>query len=239
MDGLVGLMGDVAEERMIELVVLDLVGTLVADDGQVEQAFESALSAHGLAMDGERLTDVRGLRKRDAIRRLTESSGERAPALAEQVYEGFKARLSLAYRERPPRMLPGAAEFLEWAAERGVKVAVNTGLDRDLAGLLLAGFRRAIDAVVTGDDVAESRPAPDLIFRAMETTRVFSVNSVAVVGDTAADLRAGGNAGVRLNIGALSGAHTRAQLECEPHTHLIEHLGELPALLAGVADMQR
>jgi len=69
-----------------------------------------------------------------------------------------------------------------------------------------------------------------MIFRAMEATGTIGVHQVATVGDTRLDLDAGHNAGVRWNIGVLSGAHDRQRLEQAPHTHLmpsIAGLGEL------------
>lgn len=91
-------------------------------------------------------------------------------------------------------------------------------------------WRGTVDAVVCGDEVPRGRPAPYLIFRAMEATGVDSVHHVATVGDTALDLRAGHHAGVRLDVGVLSGAHTRPQLEREPHTHLLPSVAALPGL---------
>jgi mannose-6-phosphate isomerase-like protein (cupin superfamily) len=44
------------------------------------------------------------------------------------------------------------------------------------------------------------------------------------------DLQAGYNAGVRWNIGVLSGAHSREQLERERHTHLLASVAELPSI---------
>ena len=55
-------------------------------------------------------------------------------------------------------------------------------------------------------------------------------HQVTNVGDTVLDLQAGQNAGVRFNLGVLSGAHTREQLEREPHTYLLSSVAELPAL---------
>ena len=58
-----------------------------------------------------------------------------------------------------------------------------------------------IDAVVCGDEVAAGRPAPYLVFRAMERTGTESVDEVLVGGDTVVDLRAGTNAGARVVLG--------------------------------------
>jgi phosphoglycolate phosphatase-like HAD superfamily hydrolase len=66
----------------------------------------------------------------------------------------------------------------------------------------------------------------------MEAVGAQSVHRVAVVGDTTLDLQAGHNAGVRYNVGVLSGAHDRAALAAEPHTHLLASVAELSRVLA-------
>ena len=131
--------------------------------------------------------------------------------------------------------IPGAAEVFGLLRERGVRIALNTGLDRETTGLLLVALgwsNGIVDAVVCGDDVTQGRPAPYLIFRAMEATGATDVHAVANVGDTTLDLQAGYNAGVRWNVGVLSGAHDRQSLEGAPHTHLVPSVAELPGLWA-------
>ena len=85
--------------------------------------------------------------------------------------------------------------------------------------------------MVCGDEVREGRPAPYMLFHCMEASGVVNVRRVANVGDTVLDLQTGHNAGVALNIGVLSGAHKRDQLQQHPHTHLIDSVAELPELL--------
>jgi phosphonatase-like hydrolase len=114
--------------------------------------------------------------------------------------------------------------------KRGIRLALNTGFDRETTGLLLEALGWAdgiVDAVVCGDDVTQGRPAPYLIFHAMEAAGVSDVRRVANVGDTILDLQAGYNAGVRWNVGVLSGAHHRQKLESAPHTHVIPSVAEL------------
>ena len=65
----------------------------------------------------------------------------------------------------------------------------------------------------------------------MEAVGAEGVGRVAAVGDTALDLRAAHNAGVRYNVGVLTGAHGREVLAAEPHTHLIGSVADLPGLL--------
>ncbi len=66
--------------------------------------------------------------------------------------------------------------------------------------------------------MANGRPAPDLILLAMKMTSVLDPDRVANVGDTTLDLESAARAGVRWNIGVLSGAHRREALRTgAPH----------------------
>ena len=126
----------------------------------------------------------------------------------------------------------GAAESFAWLRGRGIKLALNTGFDRDITTLLIdaLGWRDMAEAVICNDDVSQGRPAPYMIFRAMELTGTMDVRHVLNVGDTVSDLQAAHNAGVGLSVGVLSGAHTREQLAQEPHDCLIDSVAALPGL---------
>jgi phosphonatase-like hydrolase len=217
----------------VELVVMDMAGTTVHDTGEVPAAFRSALAAHGIALSDEEIAQVRGASKREVIRQLVARHLPDAPAsLPATVYDAFRAALAERYRAGV-RAVDGAEEVFGWLRARGIRIALNTGFDRDTTRLLLdaLGWREGrVDAVVCGDDVRQGRPAPYLIFRAMEAVGATDVRRVMIVGDTELDLRAGWNAGAGWNVGVLSGAHPRERLEAAPHTHLIECVAALPGL---------
>ena len=85
--------------------------------------------------------------------------------------------------------------------------------------------------MVCGGDVQHGRPAPDLIFRAMHVADIADAQQVMNVGDTALDLQAGHYAGVRWNVGVLSGAHSREQLAQAPHTHVLGSVADLGSIV--------
>lgn len=221
----------------IELVIFDLAGTTIEDNGQVPEAFTTVLRSYGIEVAGEALRVVRGASKREVIRRFVERQfpGEdsQAATRTEQIFAEFREHLAMKYTDGGVSAIPGAMDTFARLHNLGIKVALNTGFDRAITGLVLraVGWEKdTVDAVVCGDDVPQGRPAPYLIFRAMEATSVISVHRVANVGDTALDLQAGWNAAVRWNIGVLSGAHTKEQLERVQHTHLLPNVAALPSL---------
>jgi phosphonatase-like hydrolase len=220
---------DFADE--LKLVVFDMAGTTVLDSGEVPAAFTAALAEQGIEVTSEQLSAVRGASKKQAVLNLI-PQGPQRQARADAAYAAFKKELARRYAQSV-RAVAGAVETFAWLRERSVRVALNTGFDREITELLLGALgwtRGVVDAVVCGDEVRRGRPAPQLIFRCMEATEVDCVETIAVIGDTTLDLQAGNNARARWNIGVLSGAHSRQQLEQAPHTHLLGSVAELPAV---------
>jgi len=224
----------------IDLVCFDMAGTTVVDDGQVPQAFAAALAEHGIAVGDSDIRNVRGASKRQAILDLLPAGPGREEKAA-RALAAFRQHLAQLYHGTV-REVPGASGTFRWLRSRGVRVALNTGFDRETAQMLLEalGWHEGIaDAVVCGDDVERGRPAPDMILRCMKLTGVSDAGSVANVGDTVLDLQAGHNAGVRWNIGVLSGAHQRALMAAQPHTHLLASVADLPEPFGGKATKSR
>jgi phosphonatase-like hydrolase len=214
-----------------KLVVFDLAGTTVEDRGEVPAAFTAALAEEGIVVTPEQVIAVRGASKRQAVLNLMPEGPDRA-ARVERVYASFQQHLAGRYAQGV-KAIAGAEETFAWLRGRGIKIALNTGFDREITDLLLAALgwtKGQVDAVVCGDEVRQGRPAPQLIFRCLEATGTLSVQEVAVVGDTTLDLQSGHNAGTRWNVGVLSGAHTREQLAQQPHTHLLASVADLPAI---------
>ncbi len=217
----------------IGLVICDMAGTTVRDAGQVPKAFTSALAAHGIAVTPQAINSLRGASKRLAILNLIPEGRDRQ-ARSGQVYATFVQHLAEVF-EGTVEPVPGARVAIDTLRGSGVRVALNTGFDRETTDLLLDALHwreGVVDAVVCGDEVPLGRPAPYMIFRCMEASGVVDVRRVANAGDTVLDLQAGHNAGVALNIGVLSGAHGRDQMQSLPHTHLLNSVADLPQLLA-------
>lgn len=195
------------------------------------------MQAHGINVTHDALQNVRGASKREIIRRFVEKqfpeNAARHLARTEEIFSAFRQRLSEIYSNHGIKEIAGTTETFAWLRRRHSKIALNTGFDRELTALILQNVAWDTDfvqAVICGDDVAQGRPAPYLIFHAMEAAGVIDVARVANVGDTVLDLQAGHNAGVHWNLGVLSGAHRQEQLEKFPHTHLLPSVAALPAL---------
>jgi phosphonatase-like hydrolase len=222
----------------VDLVVFDMAGTTIQDDGQVVDAFTSALTRNGIPVTERDLRPWRGASKRRVLRVFVEGQfGPDDPqntARVERVYAEFREQLERRFTVQAARPIPGAPDTFVWLRDRGIKVALTTGFYRKVADIILdtLGWRpELIAASVSSDEVPAGRPAPYMIFRAMETTGVSDVRRVMKVGDTAFDLMAGRNAGLLGVVGVLSGSQDVEQLGRVQHTHIIPSVAELPNLL--------
>jgi phosphonatase-like hydrolase len=227
---------------LIELVALDMAGTTIEEHGDVYVALHEAVAAEGARLTDALVQRWMGTDKREAIAALAAAGG--GPALdgdgVERAYARFRGLLADRYRARPPVPIAGVPEALAALRAAGVRVALTTGFARDVVDPLLASLGwevggPLVDAVVCADDVPAGRPAPYMVFRAMERTGVRSVERVLVAGDTVADLRAGTNAGAGIVVGVATGALGPAELGAERHTHLLPSVADIPALLAALA----
>lgn len=199
-----------------ELLVFDMIGTTIEPSDAIPQAFRAALFNAGLHLSDDEISAVRGKSKREAIADLLAShlgQGD-AARLQEPVYATFQNGLEEHYRSGTVRPIEGAAVAFEWCRSVGAKIALTTGFDGNIADLVIESLDWAgkVDTLVCNDDVAAGRPAPFLIQEAMRRTKVVSVSAVASIGDTVPDLQAGVNAGIRWNLGVLTGAHDITRL---------------------------
>lgn len=217
------------------LAVFDMVGTTIAATDDVTIALQGAFAAEGLELSAESMAGIRGRRKTEAIVELLreidpDSTGPAARAA--RIERSLRERLRAHYLAHPVQPIPGAAEAMRWLDSHGVRVALATGLNRDLVELLLGQLRwegTLFSAVVCGDEVERGRPAPDLIRRSMELSGIEDPALVAAIGDTRADLEAAANASAGCAIGVLTGAGRREALATLPHTVLLDSVADLPA----------
>jgi phosphonatase-like hydrolase len=233
----------------IQLVVFDMAGTTVKDDNEVLHCFMEAALATGLKAEPAKVNPMMGWAKKSVFQTLWKDQiGADHPDYATQVeasYAKFKFLLEDHYRTQKVEPSEGCLETFEWMRSHRVKIALNTGFYREVTDIILhrLGWDRGLDqnymgtetsliqASITPSEIynSEGRPAPYMIQKAMYRLGIQDPQTVAVVGDTPADLEAGFNAHCGLVLGITNGTHTRQELAQYPNQGLINSLKELPA----------
>jgi phosphoglycolate phosphatase len=223
------------QSKAIQLAVVDMAGTTVADDGLVVGAFEAAATAVGVPESGEErerarqyVLDTMGQSKISVFLALFGSED-----LAQQANIAFERAYERLIDEGRAKAIDGAAEAISRIRDAGVLVALTTGFSGTTQEKLLAalGWQSLVDLVLAPGDGVRGRPYPDLILTALMRLGVDGVRNVATLGDTSSDIESGLRAGVAIAAGTVTGAHDERQLRDAGATHVVASITEFADLI--------
>lgn len=216
-----------------ELVVLDMAGTTVADDGLVVRAFTEAIGTVGVPAEEHPgmlryVLDTMGQSKITVFRALLHDEDR-----ARQANAAFEAAYGDLVRSGACTPIPGAEDVVRGLRETGVKVAFTTGFAPGTQQAILdaLGWRDLADLALAPGDGVRGRPYPDLVLTAALWLEVTDVRRIAVAGDTPADVLCGLRACASVVAGVLTGAARREDLAGA--THVLDSVRDLPAVLEG------
>jgi HAD superfamily hydrolase (TIGR01509 family) len=190
---------------MLTALIFDLDGTLADTNEAHTQSWVQGLADHGYQIAADRIRPEMGKGGDNLFpdlfgREAEEKDGE---AVRESVAKRYE---EIAGREHLP-LFRGAVELLDELRRRGVRTALATSSgEGDLAatfGSAGVDLREHVDEVVKKDDIAHTKPYPDVVLAALEKLKL-SPAECAMVGDTPHDAEAARQAGV-VTIGLLAG----------------------------------
>lgn len=193
-------------------LIFDIDGTLVDTNPSHVEAWRLAFARFGFQVPPERIRLEIGKGGDLLVPSIVGEELEKkyGDALRKAQKEEF---LKIAERVRF-RVFPQVPALFEALRQRGIRTALATSSDKKhlQATMKSAGIdlTRLADELVTKDDAEASKPAPDLLFVAMEKLDL-SPARCAMVGDTVYDGQASQAAGIAF-IGVLSGCSTEADL---------------------------
>jgi HAD superfamily hydrolase (TIGR01509 family) len=160
-------------------VIFDCDGLLVDSESAWTRAEHTLYERHGVVFTLEHKQELLGTAGALAIatleRHLDLSEGEGAALLGEL------NELALEEVERAAAALPGAVELVAALSDAGVAIGVASNSPHVLvdASLRSAGLHGAFGAVVSAQDVAHGKPAPDVYLEACRRLDADPVTSVA------------------------------------------------------------
>jgi phosphoglycolate phosphatase-like HAD superfamily hydrolase len=122
-------------EQRIKLVTLDIAGTSIDEGGAVYVALRNAVESHtGKPIPDDQFDRWKGTGKRQAIEGLL---GQVTVGEIDAVESDFTDQLLHAYRSAPPVPLPGVEDAFTVLRDHDVKIVLQTGYSRAIAGPLL------------------------------------------------------------------------------------------------------
>jgi HAD superfamily hydrolase (TIGR01509 family) len=174
-------------------VVFDLDGVLVDSEARWDAARRAVVEEQGGRWRPEATRAMMGMSAPEWSRYLHEELG--VPLAPGEVSAAVVATMAAGYRRRLP-LLPGAVDGVRALAARW-PLGVASSANRELVELVLeqAGLTRCFGALVSSEEVARGKPAPDVYLEAARRLDVAPAACVAVE-DSSNGLRAAAAAGM-------------------------------------------
>ncbi len=184
--------------KKIQAVVFDWAGTMI-DFGSLAPTvvFTELFSGQGIAVTHAEAREPMGVPKRDHIAamlqmpRIAAAFESRFGHAAttddiDRLYEIFTP-LNEVVAAQYATLIPGAVETITYLRASNIKIGSTTGYGRSVMEKILplasaAGY--SPDNLVCGDDLAEGRPGPLMMYRCFSDLAVYPPETVIKVDDT-------------------------------------------------------
>ena len=180
---------------VIEAIVFDLDGVLIQSEEVWDAVRERYVRERGGRYDEQVQRAMMGMSAPEWSRYLHEDAG--VPDEPEQINRDVVALMLEAYRRELP-LLPGAVEAVRRAAAE-LRLGLASSSNREIIAAVLeaAGVVDCFRAVVSSEEVAHGKPAPDVY---LEAARRLSVapERCAAIEDSHAGIRSAKAAGMRV-----------------------------------------
>ncbi len=215
--------------KKIEAVIFDWAGTTV-DFGSFApvQAFIKAFEEFGITPTADEVREPMGMLKWNHIHTMMQM-----PRISEEWNRVHGTSWTLedvdAFYQRSEQGImeilkdfanpkPFVLDTVSLLRKHGIKIGSTTGYTDEMMSIVVPAAEKngySPDAWFSPDSTGKKgRPYPYMIFKNLEALGVSSVHAAIKVGDTAADIREGKNAGM-ISVGVIEGSSVMALSEEE------------------------
>jgi HAD superfamily hydrolase (TIGR01509 family) len=180
---------------LISAVIFDMDGVIVDSEQVWDEVREQYVRETGGTYTESATRDMMGMSSVEWSRYMAESLG--VPGTPDEINAAIVQRMLARYGESPP-LIPGAVDAVRGCAERW-PLAVASSSNPELIEVVLdvAGLHDVIPVVVSSQEVARGKPAPDVYLEAALRLGV-DPHTCAAVEDSHNGIRSAKAAGMRV-----------------------------------------
>lgn len=219
--------------KNVKLLVFDMAGTTVNEQGIVYQTLYDTIKNFGLKISQEEISNWHGRNKYEVLNHyLTNDpkiSSEIRNSLKDQLHSNFDNNLKERYFNSSNIELihPQLPELFQKIQQKNIKIALNTGYSQEIQESIIKKLNmdEFIDDYISSEQVKFGRPYPYMIHNLMERNEIDCVQSVMKFGDTYNDILEGFNANCLASVGVLSGADSEEKLK--KATHILDNVMDI------------
>ncbi len=190
---------------MIRAVAFDLDGTLIDSTEAIVESFFHTFDAIGVSRPPRRqIVNTIGHLLEDQFAQVTDHD----PSECVRIYRAHYAGIACDATD----LLPGATECTQQLRDAGLRLAFVTSKKRTYAEMILGhlGLLEPFECRIGPEDVTHGKPHAEPVLKVLEQLGL-PADEMLVVGDTAFDVGAAHNAGVRC-VCVTTGYDTRDEL---------------------------
>jgi pyrophosphatase PpaX len=205
--------------------LFDLDGTLIDSIRLILDSYHHTLNRHNLPAR----TDEEWLQGVGTPLHVQFSAWQGSPEVLEAMIATYRA-FNLEHHDRMVTVYPGVLDAVREIKAAGVQTGLVTSKNRHgaLRGLKLVGLEALMDVLVCADEVANPKPHPEPVEKAVALLGADPSTTV-YVGDSIHDMHSGRAAGVR-TAAALWGPFKRSYLESAEPDYWLETPADLVEL---------
>ncbi|MGQ0542223.1 MAG: HAD family hydrolase [Blastocatellia bacterium] len=161
-----------------DLLIFDLDGVLVDTSFCHGLAFNDLWEL--LGVNGPPYEEIAGRKTGDVVEEFTAELKPNPERVKEWV--SFKQQRAREYLASAEIAFNDSEECVRLLTERGQRIALGTGASRETAVMVLQrfGWESVFSTIVTGEDVACGKPAPEIYLKAMERLNVSPERTLIV-----------------------------------------------------------
>jgi len=196
----------------IQAVVLDMDGLMIDTESIYKRAWQNAAAACGYILDDDFYSTLIGQPNPACEAALLERFGLNFPLPEFRVRWSELWQADVVKSGIPTKS--GLAELLSFLDEHLVPIAIATSSDREYATLSLrqAGLEGRFSEMVTGDQVVNGKPAPDIYLESARRLGVSPQHCVAIEDSDAGVLAASAAGMITLMVPDLKAPSAQARL---------------------------
>jgi beta-phosphoglucomutase family hydrolase len=178
----------------IQAVIFDMDGVLVDSEFLHIKAEKKTFSPYGIELSKEEINTYMGMGVKMMLKSLIQKYS--LPLTREALFRIHEKNLSEIFQEEL-KMMPGVMEIISYLKDRKIKLALASSSSLYLINLILQKMhlKSVFDVVLSGEEVANGKPFPDIFIKTAELLNVQPDRCV-VIEDSKNGVTAAKNAGM-------------------------------------------
>ncbi len=182
---------------MLKAIIFDLDGVIVSTDNYHYRAWKMMADKEGIYFDREINNRLRGVSRLESLEIILECSPKNYSESEKQNLMEYKNQvyLNLLDELSEKDILPGILDLLNFLKEKKYLMAIGSSSKNAKKILKQIGLLNSFDAIVDGNDIDRSKPAPDVFLIAANKMNI-EPSKCAVIEDAFAGIKAAKAAGM-------------------------------------------